>query len=67
MFGSFANGLSTWNSDLDLVVTGVMEPDRISGGTTGYEVLLPALTVAFAVACLKLGCGAYEEYPRTCW
>ncbi|GLI65792.1 hypothetical protein VaNZ11_009411 [Volvox africanus] len=32
VFGSFANGLSTWNSDLDLVVTGVMEPDRVSGG-----------------------------------
>ncbi|EFJ50275.1 hypothetical protein VOLCADRAFT_104084 [Volvox carteri f. nagariensis] len=32
VFGSFANGLSTWSSDLDLVVTGVMEPDRVSGG-----------------------------------
>ncbi|GIL79163.1 hypothetical protein Vretimale_16704 [Volvox reticuliferus] len=32
VFGSFANGLSTWNSDLDLVVTGIMEPDRVSGG-----------------------------------
>jgi DNA polymerase sigma len=27
-FGSFVNNLSTWNSDVDLVVTGVMEPDR---------------------------------------
>ncbi|KXZ42112.1 hypothetical protein GPECTOR_202g374 [Gonium pectorale] len=32
VFGSFANGLSTWNSDLDLVVTGIFEPDRLSGG-----------------------------------
>ncbi|KAG2500643.1 hypothetical protein HYH03_001410 [Edaphochlamys debaryana] len=32
VFGSFANGLSTWQSDLDLVITGVMEPDRVSGG-----------------------------------
>ncbi len=35
MFGSFANGLSTWNSDLDLVVTGVFEPDRLTGGARG--------------------------------
>ncbi len=35
VFGSFANGLSTWNSDLDLVVTGVMEPDRVSGCKQG--------------------------------
>lgn len=32
VFGSFVNGLSTWNSDVDIVITGVMEPDRISGG-----------------------------------
>eukprot|EP00798_Chlamydomonas_sp_ICE-L_P005147 gene5147-34957_t len=32
VFGSFANGLSTWNSDVDLVVTGMMEPDRLTGG-----------------------------------
>jgi non-canonical poly(A) RNA polymerase PAPD5/7 len=31
-FGSFVNNLSTWNSDVDLVVTGVMEPDRYTGG-----------------------------------
>eukprot|EP00198_Chlamydomonas_reinhardtii_P004174 XP_001693510.1 poly(a) polymerase [Chlamydomonas reinhardtii] len=35
VFGSFANGLSTWNSDLDLVVTGIYEPDRMTGG---YEI-----------------------------
>lgn len=35
MFGSFANGLSTWNSDLDLVVTGIYEPDRMTGGESG--------------------------------
>eukprot|EP00195_Chlamydomonas_chlamydogama_P017015 CAMPEP_0202894832 /NCGR_PEP_ID=MMETSP1392-20130828/4140_1 /ASSEMBLY_ACC=CAM_ASM_000868 /TAXON_ID=225041 /ORGANISM="Chlamydomonas chlamydogama, Strain SAG 11-48b" /LENGTH=516 /DNA_ID=CAMNT_0049579635 /DNA_START=427 /DNA_END=1974 /DNA_ORIENTATION=- len=32
VFGSFANGLSTWNSDVDLVVTGLLEPDRVTGG-----------------------------------
>ncbi len=37
VFGSFANGLSTWNSDLDLVVTGVMEPDRVTGCELGLR------------------------------
>ena len=32
VFGSFANNLSTWNSDVDLVVTGLLEPDRVTGG-----------------------------------
>lgn len=32
VFGSFANGLSTWNSDVDIVVTGLLEPDRSTGG-----------------------------------
>ncbi len=32
VFGSFANGLSTWSSDVDLVVTGLVEPDRVTGG-----------------------------------
>lgn len=32
VFGSFANGLSTWNSDVDLVITGLMEPDKSTGG-----------------------------------
>ena len=31
VFGSFANGLSTWHSDVDLVVTGLFEPDRTTG------------------------------------
>ena len=31
IFGSFANGLSTWHSDVDLVVTGLFEPDRLTG------------------------------------
>lgn len=31
-FGSFVNGLSTWNSDVDLVVTGLAKPSRITGG-----------------------------------
>eukprot|EP00775_Hariotina_reticulata_P011452 gene11452-11598_t len=31
-FGSFVNGLSTWNSDVDLVVTGLVKPSRITGG-----------------------------------
>jgi len=26
------NGLSTWNSDVDLVVTGLVKPSRITGG-----------------------------------
>ncbi|GFR47440.1 hypothetical protein Agub_g9163 [Astrephomene gubernaculifera] len=32
VFGSFANGLSTWGSDVDLVVTGISEPDKVTGG-----------------------------------
>jgi len=31
VFGSFANGLSTWSSDVDVCVTGLMAPDRITG------------------------------------
>jgi predicted nucleotidyltransferase len=31
-FGSLVNGLSTWNSDVDLVVTGLVKPSRITGG-----------------------------------
>lgn len=50
VFGSFANGLSTWCSDLDLVVAGVMEPDRVSGGERADPVFLlhvrPGLTQA---------------------
>ncbi len=30
-FGSFVSGLSTWASDVDLVVTGLAEPSRITG------------------------------------
>lgn len=44
VFGSFANGLSTWASDLDLVITGVVEPDRLTGGACAPNVL----------ACLRL-------------
>lgn len=32
VFGSFANGLSTWTSDVDLVVTGMLQPERSTGG-----------------------------------
>lgn len=31
-FGSFVNGLSTWNSDIDLVVTGIVQPSSLTGG-----------------------------------
>lgn len=31
-FGSFATNLACWNSDIDIVITGLLEPDRISGG-----------------------------------
>lgn len=31
-FGSFTNDLATWHSDLDMVVTGLAVPDRITGG-----------------------------------
>lgn len=31
-FGSFVSGLSIWNSDVDLVVTGLAVPSRITGG-----------------------------------
>ena len=31
VLGSFASGLSTWHSDVDLVVTGLFEPDRTTG------------------------------------
>ncbi|KAF5839343.1 hypothetical protein DUNSADRAFT_1027 [Dunaliella salina] len=31
VFGSFANGLSTWSSDVDVCVTGLMAPDRVTG------------------------------------
>ena len=37
VFGSFANGLSTWHSDVDLVVTGLFEPDRATGGYSGGD------------------------------
>lgn len=32
LFGSFASGLSTWASDVDMVVTGLAVPDRVTGG-----------------------------------
>lgn len=32
VFGSFASGLSTWSSDVDLVVTGIMEQSKQTGG-----------------------------------
>lgn len=31
-FGSFVNGLSLWDSDIDVVTTGVMFPDKLTGG-----------------------------------
>ncbi|GFH14814.1 poly(A) polymerase [Haematococcus lacustris] len=32
VFGSFASGLNTWSSDVDMVVTGIMKPDKATGG-----------------------------------
>ncbi|KAJ9507932.1 hypothetical protein QJQ45_021174 [Haematococcus lacustris] len=32
VFGSFASGLNTWSSDVDMVVTGIMRPDKATGG-----------------------------------
>lgn len=31
LFGSFATGMSAWHSDVDLVITGLMEPERSTG------------------------------------
>ncbi|KIY94997.1 poly(a) polymerase [Monoraphidium neglectum] len=31
-FGSFVSGLSTWNSDVDIVVSGLVTPSRLTGG-----------------------------------
>ena len=31
-FGSRANGLELWNSDIDVVVLGVKEPHGVNGG-----------------------------------
>jgi hypothetical protein len=32
VFGSFASGMGTWDSDVDLVVTGLFAPDAHTGG-----------------------------------
>ncbi|GBF99928.1 poly(a) polymerase [Raphidocelis subcapitata] len=31
-FGSFVSGLSTWNSDVDIVISGLVTPSRLTGG-----------------------------------
>jgi hypothetical protein len=36
VFGSFANGLSTWSSDVDVCVTGLMTPDKVTGCECGW-------------------------------
>jgi hypothetical protein len=33
-FGSFVSGLSTWDSDVDIVITGLVDPSPITGGFT---------------------------------
>lgn len=32
VFGSYVNGLATWQSDIDLVVTGLHKPHPVKGG-----------------------------------
>lgn len=62
VFGSFANGLSTWSSDVDVCVTGLMEPDR----TTGGEYVCTRVFVCGALACRgrMAGTGGYTTWPR---
>lgn len=32
VFGSYVNGLATWQSDIDVVVTGLHKPHPVKGG-----------------------------------
>lgn len=58
IFGSFANGLSTWSSDVDLVVTGIMEPDRSTGGTYRHS--------TGSAGCTQPGWGEGVHACRSC-
>lgn len=76
VFGSFANGLSTWSSDLDLVVTGIMEPEKHTGGERLHGGLAWCLRPCRRTACMHVhGQGAQwgmewglvAKLGRTCW
>jgi len=53
VFGSFANGLSTWSSDVDVCVTGLMTPDKVTGCECECVYVLVRVCVCACVyACL---------------